>query len=705
MKNVLLGLLLCIPLYAEEKSTEVKKNSVKETIIVTATGKEKNLSDSSISVGKIDGEEINSIRPAHPAEVVNRISGAIVNNLGGESHFTAIRNNLSTGADYLFLENGVPTRSTGFFNHNALYEINVPQSSGLEIIKGPGSALYGSDAMHGVINVLSGKIPDEQLLKLGVEYGFQNWYRHLLTYGDKINEEHSFRLDFNQTFNDGWRENAEYQRHSFTGQWLWTPSADFSMKTVFSYNYVDQSLISGLSRYDWKHNPDENYYRISGRDVESFRLSTKLTKILDADSEISLTPYYRNSSVNGLIPSWLLSPRPNTMFSNNDLSEVWDNGFRSYGALLNYTRYFDHWDSMFVAGFDFDYSPGYYKVDQIFLEREFNSNGNVYFNDFYKTGTTLRDFDATYTSYSPYIHFETSPLKNLRLDFGLRYDYATFELDQKLSGNNVISDTTVSFGQLSPKFGFVLDYVENHQFYGSYRRGFRAPSAGSLFDADADERSTDLDPTTIDSFELGFRGLMMENLSYDLTFYYMNKEDDIITYRDPNNPSQSFKSNNGRTTHKGVELSLKWAICDELDFKFSGSYSKHKYKEWDLGLAQFTGAPAGTELEGNELERAPKYYQTFILDYHPGWMKGGNIELEVVYMGSYYTDSRNGDKYGGHELVNLRAQYPLTDNLKVYGRLMNVLDRHHTSYTSSSTATGYRPGEPRSLFLGLEYTF
>ena len=110
MKNVLLGLLLCIPLYAEEKSTEVKKNSVKETIIVTATGKEKNLSDSSISVGKVDGEEINSIRPAHPAEVVNRISGAIVNNLGGESHFTAIRNNLSTGADYLFLENGVPMR-------------------------------------------------------------------------------------------------------------------------------------------------------------------------------------------------------------------------------------------------------------------------------------------------------------------------------------------------------------------------------------------------------------------------------------------------------------------------------------------------------------------------------------------------------------------------------------------------------------------
>ena len=702
MKYLLLGLILLRSLSAVEKTEEVKKNIVKETVVVTGTGKEKKLSDSSLSVGKVEGDEIERVRPAHPSEVVNRIAGAVVNNLGGESHFTAIRNNLSTGANYLFLENGVPTRSTGFFNHNALYEINVPQASGLEIIKGPGSALYGSDAMHGVINVLTGEIPNERLIKIGVEYGSTNWYRHLLTYGDRINDEHAFRLDFNQTFSDGWRDNSEYQRHSVTAQWLWTPSTDFSMKTVFSYNYVDQSLTSGLSRYDWKHNSDDNYPRISGRDVESYRLSTKMTKVLDANSEISLTPYYRNSLTNGLIPSWRLSTRPGPA---NDLSEIWDRSFKSYGTLLRYTRDFDKWDSMLVAGFDFDYSPGYQKEDEIFIEREFNSNGNVYFNDYYKTGNVNRDFEATYTSYSPYVHFETSPWNFLRLDFGLRYDYATFEHDQHLSGVNNIPDTTVSFDQLSPKFGFTLDYIENHQFYGSYRRGFRAPSAGALFSADADEDSTELEPTTIDSFELGFRGRMTESLFYDLSFYYMNKEDDIITFYDPDNPSHDSKSNNGRSTHRGVELTLKWVVNEELDFNFTGTYSKHKYEEWDLGAAAYFGAPSGTELEGNELERAPKYYQTYILDYHPKWMKGGNIELELIYMGSYYTDSRNTDKYGGHELVNLRAEYPLTENLTVYGRLMNVFDRHYSTYTSSSSATPFTPGNPRSLFLGLEYTF
>lgn len=701
MKNIILVFALTLSSYAEKPETENKK-VIKETIIVTGTGTEKDLSTSSLSAGKVDGKDIESIRPAHPSEVVNRIPGAIVNNLSGESHFTAIRNNLSTGADYLFLENGVPTRSTGFFNHNALYEINVPQSSGMEIIKGPGTALYGSDAMHGVINVLSGEIPNERLIKLGMEYGFQNWYRHLLTYGDHINDQHAFRLDFNQTFSDGWREYSEYQRHSASLQWLWTPSEDFEMKTVLSYNFVDQSSVSGLSKFDWKHNPDDNYFRIPGRDVESYRLSSKMTKILDADSEISITPYARYSSISGLIPSWLLSTNP-AAFANK--GEIWDNGFKSYGALFQYTQYFDKWDSLLVAGFDFDHSPGYYEVNEVLFEREFNANGNVYFNDFEKTGNVLRDFDATYTSYSPYVHFETSPFDDWRFDVGLRYDYATFEHDQHLTGANLISDTTVSFSQLSPKLGFVFDITDNHHLYGSYRRGFRAPSAGTLFDADADERSTDLEPTTIDSYELGIRGNITDSLSYDLSVYYMDKKNDIITFRDPNNPALDFKSNNGRSTHKGIELGLKWDINEEVDFKVSASYAKHKFKEWDLGLAQFPGAPSGTELEGNELERAPKYYQTYLLNYHPNWMKGGSIELEVIYQGSYYTDSKNTDKYGGHELVNIRAEYPINDHLKVYGRLMNVFDSDHTSFTSSSTATGFRPGEPRSLFLGFEYTF
>ena len=73
--------------------------------------------------------------------------GVHVNVTGGEGHMTAIRQPITTSAVYIYLEDGIPTRSTGFYNHNVLYEINVPQLAGIEVSKGPGSALYGSDAM------------------------------------------------------------------------------------------------------------------------------------------------------------------------------------------------------------------------------------------------------------------------------------------------------------------------------------------------------------------------------------------------------------------------------------------------------------------------------------------------------------------------------------------------------------------------------
>jgi outer membrane cobalamin receptor len=68
---------------------------------------------------------------------------------------TAIRQPITTGGVYLFLEDGLPTRPTGFFNHNGLYEIDIPNSGRVEVTKGPGSALYGSDAIGGIFKMFT----------------------------------------------------------------------------------------------------------------------------------------------------------------------------------------------------------------------------------------------------------------------------------------------------------------------------------------------------------------------------------------------------------------------------------------------------------------------------------------------------------------------------------------------------------------------
>lgn len=105
-------------------------------VSVTATREARPVGETPATVSAVKESTLATARPAHPKEVLNQVPGVWISNLSGEGHSTSIRQPLTTAAVYLYLEDGIPTRSTGFFNHNALYEINVPQSGAWKYQKG-----------------------------------------------------------------------------------------------------------------------------------------------------------------------------------------------------------------------------------------------------------------------------------------------------------------------------------------------------------------------------------------------------------------------------------------------------------------------------------------------------------------------------------------------------------------------------------------
>jgi outer membrane cobalamin receptor len=153
-----------------------------DEVTVTGLREEQPKSETPVTVHSVNGATVRDTKPTHPADVMNTLPGVWVNTTGGEGHMTAIRQPLTTNPVYLYLEDGVPTRSTGFFNHNALYEINVPQSNGIEVSKGPGTVLYGSDAIGGVVNVLTRPAPDGSEAEAAVTLGAFG-FRRLLASG------------------------------------------------------------------------------------------------------------------------------------------------------------------------------------------------------------------------------------------------------------------------------------------------------------------------------------------------------------------------------------------------------------------------------------------------------------------------------------------------------------------------------------------
>ncbi|WP_444996333.1 TonB-dependent receptor [Aliikangiella sp. IMCC44359] len=229
------------------------------TIVVTSTKEERSKLELPESIAVIDSQEIEDVSPSHPAELLNRVPGVHINNLGGEGHMSSIRQPITTAGVYLFLEDGIPTRPSGFFNHNGLYEINIPQSNRIEVIKGTGSALYGSDAIGGIVNSITNPTPDTTEVKANLEIGSNGWQRGLISYGTNLSDTDGIRIDLNLTENDGYREESSYSRQSTTLRYDNQINQQWDVKTTFSYSKIEQSGVSSLEEGDYLNHPEKTF--------------------------------------------------------------------------------------------------------------------------------------------------------------------------------------------------------------------------------------------------------------------------------------------------------------------------------------------------------------------------------------------------------------------------------------------------------------
>lgn len=672
-------------------------------VTVTGTREGQLKAETPATVDVIKGEAIREIRPTHPSQVMGQVPGVWVNVTGGEGHQTAIRQPLTTSPVYLYLEDGIPTRSTGFFNHNALYEVNVPMAGGIEVSKGPGTALYGSDAIGGVINVLTRPAPLKPEAQVSAEAGQYGWTRVMATGGNTTGSD-GWRGDLNLSHTDGWRDRTGYDRQAGTLRWDKALEGNAVLKTVAALSDIDQQTAgsSTIAKNDYLNNPTKNYTPISYRKVKAFRLSAAYEKE-SANSLWSVTPYFRYNDMD-LLANWSLSYDPTVYNTNN----------QSYGLMVKYRHDFAPYRSRLIVGMDVDRSPGSRLEKSIGLTTSGAGYTRLY--TAYTTGATVYDYDVTYQGVSPYVHGEMSPTERLRLTAGLRYDDMRYKYDNKLAdaailagGRNYghVGDASVSYGHFSPKLGATYVFSQALNGFANYNHAFRAPSEGQLFRPStgtsavlaqtAAQSALELKPVKVDSYEAGLRGKAGLGIGWEVSLYHMTKRDDILSYKDPvSNATQSL--NAGETLHRGIEIGAGAELTRELKLDVAYSYAKHTYEKW--------GVNATTDYSGKEMETAPRTIANTRLSYGPAALNGGKLALEWVKLGSYWLDQANTAKYDGHDVFNLRINYPAGRGVELFGSIMNLADKRYAESASLSSGNEvFAPAMPRTLYAGLQYNW
>lgn len=678
-------------------------------ITVTGTREARPVAETPATVSTVSEAAIGQARPTHPKDVLNQIPGVWVSNLSGEGHSTAIRQPLTTSAVYLYLEDGIPTRSTGFFNHNALYEINIPQAGGIEVTKGPGSALYGSDAIGGTINVLTRTPPTHAEAEASAEAGSWGWGRLMLTGGDARGDD-AWRASVNITHSDGWQDNADYDRQTGTLRWDRAIDNESMLKTVFSFSSVDQQHVGNLNDTEFAQAPHRNNIPFSWRKVNAFRLSSAFERER-GNTLLSVTPYVRDDTME-IIPSWTVSYDPNWYITEN----------RSVGLMTKYRVDFVPLRARVIGGLDIDYSPGSRDEDSLGLVKTTNAEGGTTWRlDTAVAPVQIYDYDVTYRGISPYVHTEASPVARLRLTGGLRYDDMRYDYTNNFNGGATgatqgvagafpgggwyghVASTDIGYTHTSPKLGATWVFNEQVNGFLSWSNAFRAPSEGQVFrgsressavkaQAAADSLLT-LRPVEVDSTEAGLRA-DAGAVHYDLSVYRITKKDDIVSYTDPVT-NQRTVVNAGETSHRGVELGVTTMLVpDRVRFNAGVSSAKHRYEKWVVS--------GTTDYSGKEIETAPRTIANTRLTFTPAFMGSGRIELEWFHLGSYWRDQANTQKYKGHNLVNVAAARPVGDSLEFFGSIKNLANRKYaeTAALSSGSATG-TIGLPLTATLGL----
>ena len=210
-----------------------------------------------------------------PSELLNRAPGTMIQRGSGQESLTALRSPVLTGAGgcgaVLVLEDGIPIRPVGSCNVNELFEVNIEQAAAVEVLRGPGSVLYGSSAVHGIINVIP-PMPDEIPVFGAVLEGGSDRYRRLGIAASSDSDAGGVGLVMHGTDDGGWRDSSGFAEEKLNAVWA-RPFGDGALTLRLSGSNLDQQTAGFIIGQDAYRDPE---LARSNPDPEAYRDATSL---------------------------------------------------------------------------------------------------------------------------------------------------------------------------------------------------------------------------------------------------------------------------------------------------------------------------------------------------------------------------------------------------------------------------------------------
>ena len=160
--------------------------------------------------------------------------------------------------------------------------------------------------------------------------------------------------------------------------------------------------------------------------------------------------------------------------------------------------------------------------------------------------------------------------------------------------------------------------------------------------------------------------------------------------------ADGFYVSGGKSRHTGIEAGIDWAATDYVRLRANATYAKHTY-DFD-----FVGSRGETFVSGNDVDTAPRWLGSLELFVNPS--DRTQLALQWTSLGRYFLDAENRFTYPGHDVVNLRGRFDVSERVAFSLRVNNALDTAIADRADYAFGDyRYFPGRGRELFVELRY--
>ena len=664
-------------LAADEKELDVIK-------VTSAAGFEQNITDAPASISVISGEELNKKSYTNVLDAIKNIPGVYMTGGGGMGDISV--RGMSAGYT-MYLVDGRPISSGRSVNSNGTdggKQVGLPPISMIErveVIRGPMSSLYGSDAMGGIINIITKKTTGEWTGSINTE-----WTHSL---NDINNDEQKVDLMTGGALVEG------LLGLQVTGSWIGTDESDFNANSTKS----DASTPEGKNREiggKLIFTPDANndialsynkaireYTHTPGKSKDLYKKDRKGKIELDAKGEpikddSSFTQYEKD--IYSLTHDGRYGNLMLWSYLQHDISE--NVSTEANSQKKESQTIFNTQGTTYLGAHALTFG-GQYRKEKIINEQ----NGLLDINGSGAERTMDRWLAALYTE------VEWNITQDLALTTGLRYN------DDEFFGSH-----------WSPRVYGVYHLTDTFTLKGGVSTGYKQPSLGQATEGfgqttgggnspNKDNNGNDisraliignenLTPETSVSYEFGYvfdqpsLGLNTSLMLFHTEFDDKISEDRYCTsdQATDNNDVSNYSCQYGQNTYyflstyknidkasmQGVEFTLDYAITDEV--KFSTSYT---FTESEQKSGQFKGEP---------LNKMPKHMANANLD----WKASDALTTWAQYnyrgkTSEYLSRTSMSDGTPGYGFVDLGLAYKVNPRATAKFGIYNVLNKEVTN--------------------------